>query len=79
MQRYQQIRHRQRILKIAKKYCSTITAIWLNTPLKVALQRNVQRSIDKQVPENAVISVFNQLEPATKEEGFSNIIIVTCN
>src|SRR5262245_24432756 len=63
-------RHRARALALAKKHAIPAAAVWIDTPLELALARNVQRAADEVVPEAAVRSVFGLLEVPTRDEGF---------
>lgn len=64
-------RHRQTLLKIAAEFDVPVIAIFVQVPLALALQRNARRSADKQVPKDAVRSVFAMLEAPSREEGFA--------
>lgn len=63
-------RHRERLLAIARDHQAPVIAIFVKASLDTALSRNARRSADKRVPEDAVTSVFQQLEPPTHDEGF---------
>lgn len=66
-------RHRERAISLAKSYGLTSKAIWINTPLEIALIWNRQRAVDEQVPDETVCTVFENFEPPMIEEGFSEI------
>ncbi|WP_163372913.1 kinase [Endozoicomonas acroporae] len=70
-------KHRVRAVSIAKKYAKCVYGVWIKVPLDVAIRQNKERSIDKQVPESSITSVFAQLEEPTYDEGFDHKIIVT--
>jgi RimJ/RimL family protein N-acetyltransferase/predicted kinase len=63
-------RHRERLLAIARDHQVPVIAIFVKASLNLALSRNARRSADKRVPEDAVTSVFQLLEPPTQDEGF---------
>lgn len=66
-------RHREELLSIAGEYAIPVIGILVNAPLELALARNASRSADKRVPEEALKSVFNMLEPPDEEEGFVRV------
>lgn len=67
-------RHRTRPLVLAAASATPVSAIWLNVPVEIALQRNAQRSGAARVPEAVVYHVLEQLEPPSLEEGFEEVI-----
>ncbi|WP_461535364.1 hypothetical protein [Spongorhabdus nitratireducens] len=67
-------RHRTRSIAIAQQYARQIIAVWIDTPLELALKRNIQRKADEIVPIDAINSVYGQLEPPSKQEGFDQIL-----
>jgi len=69
--------HRRRVLELAQENGVSVIAVWMNTPLKVAIARNSARPPNKQVPELAVHRVFYMLERPEKDEGFSQIFEIT--
>lgn len=69
-------RHRAQIVEIARQCDAKLWAVWINTPLDVALRRNAQRPVDERVPEDAIHSVAALFEPPTLSEGFEDIIVV---
>jgi predicted kinase len=52
-------------------------AIFLDTPLKIAIRRNFSR--DKTVKEDTIVRLSNNLEEPTEEEGFKRVIRVKYN
>jgi len=73
------IKHRKRVIDIAQKYSTNITAVWINVSLEEAFKRNKKRTKDKIISEKTITSVYYQLNPPTKDEGFTNVIIITDN
>ena len=69
------IRHRARVIVIAKRAGIPIEAVWIDTPVAMALDRNARRPADKIVPEAAILSVARQFEPPSLAEGFARILI----
>lgn len=69
-------KHRVRLLSLAQSYQARLVAVWVQLSLELALQRNRQRASDEIVPEEAVQSVYNQLEAPDFSEGFAEIIWV---
>jgi predicted kinase len=70
-------RHRMRALALAKGFHVRTVGVWINVPLERALAQNARRPSDQAVPEFAVRSVFDMLEPPSIEEGFHEVIEVT--
>jgi predicted kinase len=70
------IRHRLRILSVAKAVSTPVTAIWINTRLETALSRNGMRPLDEQIPEDVIKHVFSNFEPPAFDEGFSEIYMI---
>jgi len=68
--------HRKKVIEIAKKYSQEIIAGRLNVSIDTALERNQKRPKDKRVPNSAVNSVYLQLEPPSKDEGFTELLVV---
>lgn len=66
-------RHRARAIQIARSGNIPVIAIWVDTPLSVALARNESRQEDERVPREAIESVFGLLEAPTFQEGFSEM------
>jgi predicted kinase len=67
------VRHRARILSFVNAAAIPATAVWLNVPLETALHRNSLRSLDEQVPDDVIQTVFSHFEPPTLDEGFAEI------
>jgi predicted kinase len=68
---------RQRILRVADEASRTPlekVAIFLDTPVDLALSRNQNR--EKHVPDDAVREMKGHVRRPSKEEGFSKIVIV---
>lgn len=63
-------RHREKLLAIARTHQVPVIAVFVKASLELARARNAQRTADKRVPEEALHSVFQMLEPPTQEEGF---------
>ncbi|MGE8499761.1 MAG: AAA family ATPase [Pseudomonas sp.] len=68
--------HRQHLLELAQEYGVPVVAVFVQATLEQALARNLLRTPDKVVPEQAVRSVFGMLEPPSLEEGFASVIRV---
>lgn len=66
-------RHRQRALAIAREFAVDAEAVWIDTPLAVALARNALRSPDEQVAEDAVRNVHAIFEVPSLAEGFIKV------
>ncbi|KEQ18792.1 hypothetical protein [Endozoicomonas numazuensis] len=69
-------KHRIRALSVARLHAEYIVAVWIKTPLEHALNHNSQRQVDEMVPEHALRSVYEQLDPPTLSEGFDKIMII---
>ena len=69
------VRHRARVISIAQRLGSSVEAVWIDTPLDVAIERNAARSPDKVVPTPAIIAVAQQFEKPTAAEGFDHVAI----
>ncbi|AMB48408.1 MULTISPECIES: AAA family ATPase [Methylobacteriaceae] len=69
-------RHRRPIIEAARQHGARVSAVWIDVPLVVALNRNAARSHDKAVPEASLRTVFERFEPPSREEGFDEIRIV---
>ena len=67
------VRHRAKIVAIAKRLGAKIDAVWIDTPLTMAIARNARRSPDKIVPVSAIISVARQFEAPSRAEGFDDV------
>ena len=69
-------RHRAPLIAIARDFAVPVEAVWIRTPLPVALKRNRRRAPDRRVPEANIRSVDGLFEPPTPAEGFAAIRIV---
>lgn len=69
-------RHRRPIVEAARQHGARVSAIRIDVPLVVALNRNAARSHDKVVPEARLRAVFARFELPSHEEGFDEIRIV---
>jgi hypothetical protein len=69
-------RHRKPIIDVANKYGVEALAVWIDTPIEIAKQRNLARETDKRVPDESIESVARLFEPPRYGEGFSEIIRV---
>ena len=65
--------HRLPILAVAQSAGTAVHAVWIDTPLEVALRRNAQRQSDERVPEAAIRCVAAQFEPPSLSEGFVEV------
>jgi predicted kinase len=70
-------KHRRRALDLAAIYQVSAVGVWLNTPIEIALQRNLKRPIDQRISEQTIRHVHGLLEPPSLEEGFAHIIVIT--
>ena len=68
-------RHREKVIGIAKGRGAAVEAVWIDTPLDVALERNAARAPDKMVPVTSIIAVARQFEEPTAAEGFDRVIV----
>lgn len=68
--------HRLRILTIARSAGALVRAVWIDTPLEIALRRNGKRRRDERVPEAAIRSVAAQFDPPSLSEGFIEVLRV---
>jgi predicted kinase len=66
--------HRLPLITIARRFGATVYAVWINTPIERALDRNRQRSADERVPESSILAVAGQFEPPTISEGFAAVL-----
>lgn len=69
-------KHRSRALGMAAASGTPAVAVWINTPIEIALQRNASRPEGERVPESIIQHVLEQLEPPSLTEGFVRIIEV---
>lgn len=75
---------RRSFLQIAREFGCTAEALYFNVPLEVCLERNRKRGTAlpgpardaRVVPENVLRRMARRLEPPTREEGFSRIVVV---
>ena len=72
-------KHRVRAISIAKKYAKNIFGIWIKVPFDIAISQNKSRTLDKQVPINAINSVYHQLEAPELSEGFYKTEVIECS
>lgn len=65
-------------IEMAREAGVPITLVYFQTPLDVCLERNAQRSSDRQVPEDVVRAMWAKMasSPPVLEEGFARIDIV---
>ena len=68
------IRHRQPILELARRYGADVIAVWIDTPIDVALARNALRAADQRVPEESILNVAAMFQPPTLDEGVREIV-----
>lgn len=68
--------HRQPLIRMAQEVGATVHAVWINTPLTEALNRNAMRKTDEQVPAASIIAVAEQFEAPTVTEGFATVLEV---
>ena len=67
-------RHRKPILDMANKHGLETLAVWIDTPIEIAKQRNLTRQLYKRVPDESIESVARLFEPPQRNEGFSEVI-----
>ena len=68
-------RHRAKVISIAKRLGAAVEAVWIDTPLEVAVERNAARTPDKMVPTPAIVAVAKQFEEPTAAEGFDHVSV----
>lgn len=68
-------RHREKVIGIAKGLGAAVEAVWVDTPLDVAIERNAARTPDKMVPVASIVAVAKQFEEPTAVEGFDRIAV----
>lgn len=68
--------HRTKAVSLAQNSGIPVVAVWIKSPLEIALLRNAARPADEQVPEVAIRSVFSMLEPPSLADGYARIIEV---
>ncbi|MEK8033539.1 AAA family ATPase [Ideonella sp. DXS29W] len=69
-------RHRQRALQIAAQVGCAATAVWIDTPLGLARERNAGRRGLARIRDEAIQHVFDHLEAPSLDEGFSSVMLV---
>lgn len=69
--------HRKRIIEEANGAGFSVHAVYLHTTLERALARNGSRREDIRVPDRAIISVMDQIEPPALAEGFDTVDLVS--
>ncbi len=75
---------RRSFLQIAREFGCAAEALYFDLPLEVCLERNCRRGSGlagsaqdaRVVPENVLRRMARRLEPPTREEGFSRIVVV---
>jgi predicted kinase len=75
---------RRSFLQIAREFGCAAEAIYFDVPLEVCLERNRKRASvlagsardARVVPEDVLRRMARRLEPPTREEGFSRIVVV---
>jgi predicted kinase len=75
---------RRSFLQIAREFGCTAEALYFDVPLEVCLERNRKRQRvpggpareARVVPEEAMRKMARRIEPPTREEGFSRIVVV---
>lgn len=69
--------HRERALAIARQAGCRSVAVWLNTPLALALARNAGRSGNARIAEATIQHVHDSLQVPSLSEGFDEVVEVT--
>jgi hypothetical protein len=69
-------RHRARAMELVARYRVPAVAVWVKATVEEALERNLLRRPDHQVPEDAIRSVASLIEAPTADEGFVQVIEV---
>lgn len=59
---------RKNLIDEMKLHCQSFVAVFINTPLEIALERNKSR--DRVVPEDVIKDMFKKLQPPVIDEGF---------
>ena len=67
--------HRFAFLEIAARRDCQTEALWFDTPLETCLERNRNRT--RQVPEDVIRQMAQDLEPPTTGEGFTQVTRVS--
>jgi hypothetical protein len=60
----------------ARAFVVPAEAVWIRTPLPVALEQNRRRAADRVVPEETIRSVARLFEPPTCAEGFAAVRVI---
>ena len=68
---------RARAIKFAKASDCQSVAVWLDTPLELALQRNAHRIPKSLVSDERVRQNFALLEAPSLKEGFNRVVVVS--
>ena len=68
---------RKRMFEIAQAAGCQVIAVWIKTPIELALERNSKRSGLARIKETTIRRAQEQLEPPTISEGFIQVIEVT--
>ena len=77
---------RRPFLQIAREFGCAAEALYFDVPLEICLKRNRKRENvlagpardARVVPEDALRRMARRMEPPTREEGFSRIVVVRC-
>ncbi len=69
-------RHRAPILAIARAFAVPAEAVWIRTPLPVALEQNRRRAADRVVPEETIRFVARLFEPPTCADGSAAVRVI---
>lgn len=69
-------RHRAPIITAARRWRARVAAIWIDTPLDLALQRNAARAADRIVPEATLRGVAERFEPPNLDDDFDALLVV---
>ncbi len=75
---------RRPFLQIAREFGCAVEALYFDVPLEVCLERNRKRASvlgvlarkARVVPEDALRRMARRIDPPTREEGFSRIVVV---
>lgn len=70
-------RSRRTLVEDIQKYIDCIVyCIYMNTPLEIALERNVERDESMRVPPEVIHRMYNSLQPPTEEEKYFEEIFI---
>jgi predicted kinase len=64
-------------VNVAKGQKQRVVGLFFDTPLNTCVQRNLQRTHDRRLPDGKLEALAMQIEPPTRAEGFDQILIVT--